>query len=188
MQSKFVVCDPGKCVGCGICELACSAEKEKSFNPLFSRIRSVRLDSIKEPLTSIAFACFLCEDPACVKSCPREALSVNEEDGTILVDEVKCNGCGLCIAACEFGAMSRHPEKNVASVCDLCKDEPKCVEACPKGALYFDTIDEVIRKSEVDVVKPLLLEFENSRTHSKTFYKREGFLVLPYKKNVKDQK
>jgi Fe-S-cluster-containing dehydrogenase component len=119
-------------------------------------------------------------------SCPREALSIREEDGTILVDHVKCNSCGLCIAACEFGAMSLHPEKNIANVCDLCKGEPKCVEACPKGALYFDTIDEVVRKSEVDVVKPLLLEFEDSRTHSKPFYKREGFLDIPSQESSKD--
>ena len=41
-ERKFVSADPDKCVGCQICEYACSWTKEKAFNPLKSRIRVVR--------------------------------------------------------------------------------------------------------------------------------------------------
>jgi indolepyruvate ferredoxin oxidoreductase alpha subunit len=43
MVNQSVNCDDDKCVGCDICEYACSFEKEKVFNPLKSRIRSVRI-------------------------------------------------------------------------------------------------------------------------------------------------
>lgn len=179
MQRRHVICDPTKCVGCGICELACSMAKEKSFNSLFSRIHSVRLRSIKEPITSIALPCMLCDDPPCVKSCPRKALSTSE-NGTILVREIKCNGCGLCVAACEFGAISLDPKRNVVIVCDLCKEleGPKCVEFCPKEALSFETFEEVIKKSELESSKLVMREFMNAREQSRTFYEREGFLPV----------
>ena len=50
MVNQFVNCDPQKCVGCDICEYACSWEKEKVFNPLKSRIRAIRLD----PFSNVA--------------------------------------------------------------------------------------------------------------------------------------
>ena len=33
-ERKFVSVDPDKCVGCQICEYACSWAKEKAFNPM----------------------------------------------------------------------------------------------------------------------------------------------------------
>lgn len=177
MKRQLIVCDPSKCVGCGICELACSEEKEKRFNSLFSRIHSTNLQSVKEPLSSIAIACILCEDPPCVKYCPRNALSINE-NGTIHVDEIKCNGCGLCIAACEFGAISLDPEKSTTIVCDLCNGEPKCVELCPKDALSYTTFEEAIEKSELAVSKLIMQEFLHAQKNPKTFFEREGFLPI----------
>ena len=47
MPHKFIVCDPDKCVGCQICEFACSAVKEGVFQPLFSRIRTVRIEPVR---------------------------------------------------------------------------------------------------------------------------------------------
>ena len=69
-QRKFVSTDPEKCVGCQICEYACSFTKEKAFNPLKSRIRVVRVNQ----LANMAVTCRLCEDPACVAACPRDCL------------------------------------------------------------------------------------------------------------------
>jgi indolepyruvate ferredoxin oxidoreductase alpha subunit len=53
------------------------------------------------------------------------------------VDEDKCNGCGWCIEACEYGAVTLHPNTRKAIVCDTCKGEPKCVQECPESALTF---------------------------------------------------
>jgi len=142
MKHKCIVSDPEKCNGCRICELVCSGVKEGGFNPLVSRIRTVRI----EPLINTSIACRLCEDPKCVKSCPRKALRVDENTGVIIVDEERCDGCCWCIEACEFGTIFLHPEKRKAFVCDLCGMDPKCIEFCPKDALALMTPEEIGQK------------------------------------------
>ncbi len=104
---KFVTADPDKCIGCLVCEYACSMVNEKTFNPNKSRIRAMRIG----PLVNLAVTCRHCEDPACVAACPRDALKQECDSGIIRVDENACNGCGWCISACQFGAMNMHPDK-----------------------------------------------------------------------------
>ena len=153
---RFVAADPEKCVGCCVCEYACSFEKEKAFNPLKSRIRAVRL----HPLINLAVTCRLCEDAPCVAACPRDALEQSEETGLILVDEDKCDGCGWCIEACDYGAITLHPETRVVVVCDLCQDKPQplCVEWCPEEALELTTVDLLAQKARRAIVKKLFQE------------------------------
>ncbi len=51
--------------------------------------------------------------------------------------------------ACKFGAISLHPEKDIAVVCDLCGGEPKCVKYCMQEALVFLKPEEYsLRKAE----------------------------------------
>lgn len=151
---KFVSADPDKCVGCSVCEYACAFEKEKAFNPLKSRIRVVRLGS----LINLAVACRLCEDAPCVAACPRDALEQSEETGVIMVDEEKCNGCGWCIEACDYGAITLHPEKRVVVVCDLCDGDPECIKWCPEGGIDFTTRDLLAHKARRSAVKKLFQE------------------------------
>jgi len=153
---KFIAADPEKCVGCVVCELACSFEKEKAFNPMKSRIRAVRMHQ----LINLAVTCRLCENPPCVAACPRDALEQSEEDGLIMVDDDKCNGCGWCIEACDYGAVMLHPESRVVVICDHCKDkeEPQCVKWCPEEALELTTTDLLAQKARRAVVKKLFQE------------------------------
>ena len=153
-KRKFVSADPEKCVGCAVCEYACSMEKEKTFNPLKSRIRVVRLN----PLINLSVTCRLCQNPACIQACPRDALKQSAELGNIMVDEEKCNGCGWCIEACEFGAINLHPEKKTVFVCDLCDGKPKCVEWCPEEALDFNSDEQLAQKARRSAVKQLFQE------------------------------
>ena len=155
-ERKFVSADPEKCVGCSVCEYACSMVKEKTFNPTKARIRTIRLG----PLVNLAVTCRLCEEPACVAACPRDALAQEENTGIIMVDEDKCNGCGWCIEACDYGAIMLHPEKKVVYVCDTCKEEgkPQCVEWCPEEALDFVTADVLAQKARRTAVKKLFQE------------------------------
>ena len=50
---QHIVCDPDKCIGCRLCEYVCSATKNGHFDPLYARIRVVRI----EPVTMTAIAC-----------------------------------------------------------------------------------------------------------------------------------
>ena len=155
-KRKFVSADPEKCVGCAVCEYVCSFEKEKAYNPLKSRIRVVRL----HPLVNMSVTCRLCEDPPCVTACPRDALKQSEETGVIMVDQDKCIGCGWCIEACDYGAITLHPETKKVFLCDLCKDKdkPQCVAWCPEEALDFVTSDTLAQKARITAVKKLFQE------------------------------
>jgi len=140
--NQFVSCNPQRCVGCDICELACSWEKERVFNPHKSRIRAVRLNQI----SNITMSCRLCKNAPCVAVCPRDALTQSTTTGTITVDGAKCDGCGWCFDVCEYGAIMLNPSTRKPIICDVCKGEPKCVEVCPEGALSFSgrTTDKVV--------------------------------------------
>lgn len=150
-QRRFIVSDPQKCTGCGICELVCSATKERSFNPLYSRIRTVWV----EPLITMSIACQLCEEPKCVKSCPRKALKKDQETGIIILEEENCDGCCWCLQACEFGAITLHMNKKKVFICDLCKLDPKCIIYCPKDALELNTPEEISQKLRKEAIKKL---------------------------------
>jgi anaerobic carbon-monoxide dehydrogenase iron sulfur subunit len=140
---------PEACTGCRICELVCSLNHEKTgINPKRSmiRIHEDRQNGIYTP-----FTCQLCSDAPCIEVCPSAALSRNAKTGVIVVDEEKCSGCELCIEVCVYGAMSLHPDKNIAVVCDLCGGEPKCVKYCMQKALVF------LKPEEYDAAKSKLI-------------------------------
>ena len=129
--NQFVNCNPKKCNGCVVCEYVCSLEKEETFNPVKSRIRAVRLNTT----SNIAMTCRTCEKAPCVPACPKDALIQSTENKTITVDEEKCNGCGWCIQACEYGAITLHPSTQKALICDTCNGNPVCIQWCPESAL-----------------------------------------------------
>jgi len=148
---KVIIANPEKCTGCGVCEMVCSASKDKAFNPRMSRIRVVKI----EPMVVTALTCRLCKDAPCVASCPRKALEQSDENGVIIVDEEKCNGCGWCIESCEFGAITLHPKKRVIFACDLCEGKTPCVKFCIRDALEFAALDRVSGRARVSAVKNL---------------------------------
>jgi Fe-S-cluster-containing dehydrogenase component len=151
---KLVDCDPDKCTGCTVCEYICSLTKEDAFNAHKSRIRTTRL----HPLINIAITCRLCSPAPCVTACPRDALTQSEETGVIMVDDDKCDGCSWCIEACDYGAITLHPEKKVVRICDLCDGDPECVKWCPEEALDFVTRDLMAQKARITVTKKLFKE------------------------------
>jgi Fe-S-cluster-containing hydrogenase component 2 len=148
-SKKFLAVDPEKCVGCSICEFACSWEKEQVFNPLKSRIRILR----GPPFIQLATTCRQCEDTPCIKACPKDALYQSEKTGAIMVEDDKCDGCKWCLEACEYGAIRYDPGANTVAICDLCDGEPKCKEFCPEEAIDFVAEETDITKAWVAASK-----------------------------------
>jgi len=151
-KHKFVSVDINKCAGCRICEYACSMEKCKAFNPTKSRIRVVRI----YPHTNAALNCRMCQDAPCVPACPRKALAQSEETGVIRVDDQRCDGCGWCVKACEFGAIAL--DAGTVRMCDLCGQRekgPACIEWCPEQALELTTNDLLSQKARIRAVESL---------------------------------
>jgi len=89
---SFIIVDPELCTGCETCESVCSFVHDGEFNPMNTRIHRVRI----EPVLNVALACQKCENSNCIRACPEHALD-KAEDGSIVVDDDKCNGCAYCI-------------------------------------------------------------------------------------------
>ena len=57
----------------------------------------------------------------------------------IKIDEEKCNGCGLCAAACHEGAIGMAGGKAKLLREDYCDGLGDCLPACPANAISFET-------------------------------------------------
>ncbi len=160
-ERKFVAVDPSKCIGCGICEYACTVEKgEGMWNPIRARIRVVRM----APVFNFALACRGCTDAKCVKACPEKAITQSESTGLITIDESKCKGCDWCVQACDHGGIIIHAESGKAIACNLCDGDPQCVKFCPEEALVVVDSDEAADKLFNDALANLPAETEKLST------------------------
>jgi Fe-S-cluster-containing hydrogenase component 2 len=152
LPRKFVSVDPSKCIGCGICEYACTTEKgEASWNPVRSRIRVVRM----APVFNFALTCRGCVDARCVKACPERAISQSEVNSLLIIDDKKCKGCDWCVQACPHGGIAINAETGKAIACNLCEGDPKCIQACPEEALDIVESDEAADKHFNDALSKL---------------------------------
>ncbi len=122
------------CTGCRICELACSFAKYGAYSPRKAHI-VVSIES--EGLRAQPVICIQCKKAACIRACPAEAISREENSGVVLINKELCIGCRSCVSACPVGAIYFDVESNKASKCDLCNGDPACVKYCPTKALVL---------------------------------------------------
>jgi carbon-monoxide dehydrogenase iron sulfur subunit len=152
-EKKFISADPEKCTGCGVCEIICAIKRENQYNSSYSRIKILRMYR----LINLAMTCRLCDNAPCVIACPQKCLVQSEKTGTIIVDEHKCDCCGVCIQVCPHGAISLHPEKDTVLICDLCDGEPQCIEWCPEEALSLVTQKE-LNKNILKAIEKMIIK------------------------------
>ena len=107
MNKYALIIDHISCWGCKTCEVACKQENDA---PEGVKLIAVFEDGLKavDDKTDVIFqskVCIHCADPACVESCPEEAIS-QRDDGIVVLEEETCNGCQLCLDACPYHAIS----------------------------------------------------------------------------------
>jgi Fe-S-cluster-containing hydrogenase component 2 len=144
-----ILCDEMKCVGCGICQMACSMKHYGVINKDLARIQ---VHKYLLPLPkAIQVTCIQCEKDAerqCENACPVSppAIFFNKESQHMVIDEERCLGekCLQCQKACSINAIRIYPSVSPTPfVCDLCDTEntgdrrPECVDVCPYSALQF---------------------------------------------------
>ena len=126
VRKKLVVLS-GVCVGCNLCELACSLTHEGIMNPYLARIKvnQVREEGILEPTI-----CRHCNPAPCEDACPTEALyRTPDMIHVVSLDQEKCTQCHNCVDACPFGAVQVGPQGEILK-CDMCGGNPACVQVC----------------------------------------------------------
>jgi Fe-S-cluster-containing hydrogenase component 2 len=71
---------PERCVGCRLCELACSGGRLGAFDPSRSNIQ-IEMEGIPEmPVPKIKDTCDACDgDPRCIKVCPACVITWDKE-------------------------------------------------------------------------------------------------------------
>lgn len=143
MVKKRLYIDLEICSDCKECTAGCSYV----FHP-----DNIGITSIIEYAT-FALICRRCEDPACVKSCPKDALE-KQEDGTLKRYTMRCVSCQSCAIACPFGTIYAEIVPYLSSRCDICLESglsefklPKCIESCPKGAIQYKETEESKEKN-----------------------------------------
>ena len=153
-DSKAMLIDTTKCIGCQACEQACKQihgfpqEHEKFLSPTALTVVQERGDKFVRRL------CMHCQDPACVSVCPVGALKKTAQ-GAVRYAGGKCIGCRYCMIACPFEVPKYEWSKLAPYVtkCDLCADRvlagkpTACAEACPTGATLFGDRDDVLAEA-----------------------------------------
>lgn len=158
-MSKILTINPGKCLNCKSCELACSFHKIGEFNPKES---AVNVLFYKDAGISVPVMCMQCEDAACMKVCPVGAIS-RDENGAVVTDPNKCIACKMCISACPLGNITFSFVQKKIVKCNLCGGDPQCAKFCPSGAIEYieDTAANIHKKKVIaEKFKDLLSEVD----------------------------
>lgn len=92
--------------------------------------------------------CNHCDDPACLSSCPRDAIFKRDEDGVVLVDLERCEGHRYCVAGCPYKKVFFNPKVSKSEKCNMCFPlverglPPACVSACAGRARFVGFLDD----------------------------------------------
>ena len=179
----MIVADSTRCVGCKLCELACTEFNEGRSQPSLARVKISRNYNFGPRGQQAGFnrgmgefgnlrlvqdVCLQCPHPVpCATACPYGAIVMDPKTGARVVDQKKCTGCHACAGACPFG-VPQYGEDGTMQKCNYCLDrvlagqEPACVESCPPRALRAGTMDELSAVASARAARRMVEDTEPS--------------------------
>ena len=157
MKQYALIIDVEKCENCNNCFLACKDEFCGNEWPGYSASQPAhghrwmnirRRERGRFPMIDVAYRptpCMHCDDPPCSRAAENGAV-VRRDDGIVLILPEKAHGQKHLVASCPYGAIWWNEELQLPQKCTFCAHllddgwkEPRCVQACPTGALRFLT-------------------------------------------------
>lgn len=110
--------------------------------------------------------CNHCLNPACVGACPSGAAYKREEDGIVLIDQVRCRNWRYCVSSCPYKKPYYNWRTGKMEKCILCYPRveaglpPVCFHTCVGrirsfGLVLYDLekLEEALLANERDLVK-----------------------------------
>ncbi|MFH1140802.1 MAG: 4Fe-4S dicluster domain-containing protein [Chloroflexota bacterium] len=155
MAKRFgLVIDQERCIGCHACTVACKLENgiETGSWTHVETVGGAEMDTASGtfPHLSMYYTlrfCMHCANPPCLDACPTEAI-YKRDDGIVLIDAEKCNGCLACVPVCPYNALTYNEGSGVVEKCTLCSHridqglEPFCVLCCEGNAMLFGDLED----------------------------------------------
>jgi Fe-S-cluster-containing dehydrogenase component len=160
MARLSLLIDVTKCTGCYNCFLACRDEyygndysPYSAAQPLdgqfWMQIKEIERGRYPKPkLDYVPVPCLHCETAPCAEAAA-DAAVYRREDGIVLIDPEKAKGQQAIVNACPYRVIFWNAELQLPQKCTMCAHrldegatEPRCVEACPTGALVFGDLDD----------------------------------------------
>jgi anaerobic dimethyl sulfoxide reductase subunit B (iron-sulfur subunit) len=150
-------------MSCNTCTVACKDYYNVNPGPVRYRKQKTHELSSGGIFYNLVVACNHCENPACLTSCPFQAIT-KRTDGIVIVNRDKCQGSTNCITACPFaepGIADDRQEsesknswaiKHPMQKCTMCAalldkgEKTVCERACPAHAIEVGDYDELLRK------------------------------------------
>jgi len=173
-----MVIDISKCIACYNCFIACKDEFwNNDYYPYSAGIQKhgqnlitlIKREGGKYPVVKVVYMpimCMHCDDPPCVKAAKNNAV-YKRDDGIVIIDPEKAKGQKQIVEACPYHVITWNEEKQLPQICTFCVHRlvkgllPKCVEACPSGALMFGDLDDpnsevskIVKSGKAEVFHP----------------------------------
>lgn len=187
MKKWHMIIDVEKCEDCNNCFLACKDEHIDNEwsgyalpQPRHEQrwIDILRKERGKFPLIDVNFlpkTCMHCDNAPCIKA--SNGSIDKRRDGIVFIDPYRAKGQKDLTKACPYGMIWWNEEQDVPQKCTFCAhllDEgwkkPRCVQACPTGALRVEYVDdgEMAKLVEIEKLETLNPQYN---TQPSVYYK-----------------
>ena len=189
MKQWHFIIDVEKCENCNNCFLACKDEHCGNDWPGYAAAQprhGHRWMNIHQrergsfPVIDVAYLpmpCMHCADAPCIRAASGGAV-FRRPDGIVIIDAEKARGRKDLVTSCPYGAIWWNEEKSLPQKCTFCAHllddgwkAPRCVQACPTGALTAMHIDASALAQMIRTQGLETLDKEKHATRPGVYYK-----------------